>query len=143
MIKICQKCNLEKDIELFSKGSLYKDGRRGTCKRCHADYMKKYYSENPEKMRERNNSNSRPNWKRHKMTESDFNKFLNKYDGKCHACKTNEAINIDHDHECCPNNFSCGKCVRGLLCHNCNTALGLLKDNKQKVIGLLNYINSF
>jgi hypothetical protein len=32
--------------------------------------------------------------------------------------------------------------VRGILCHNCNTALGLLKDSPERVQKLLEYISS-
>ncbi|MGW8884645.1 endonuclease domain-containing protein [Streptomyces sp. NPDC055749] len=33
-----------------------------------------------------------------------------------------KAFHIDHDRACCPSRGpSCGKCVRGYLCHLCNT----------------------
>ncbi|MFJ6281387.1 endonuclease domain-containing protein [Arthrobacter subterraneus] len=38
-------------------------------------------------------------------------------------------LSIDHDHACCPGDYSCGKCIRGLLCPNCNRGLGLFKDD--------------
>jgi hypothetical protein len=49
---------------------------------------------------------------------------------------------IDHDHACCPGHKSCGACVRGILCHACNKALGLLYDDPERIAGLLAYLES-
>jgi hypothetical protein len=143
MKKICVKCNEEKDLDLFAKGKNYKDGRRGTCKRCHTDYVINYYNNNPDKKAEkiRMNSYYKPNWKRHNITEDKYKEMLDLYDGKCHSCNDNDAYCIDHDHSCCPRGFSCGKCVRGILCSQCNTALGLLSDSKDKIQNLIKYIS--
>jgi hypothetical protein len=35
---------------------------------------------------------------------------------------------VDHDHSCCPGRQTCGKCVRGLICRQCNTAFGVLTE---------------
>jgi hypothetical protein len=36
----------------------------------------------------------------------------------------NGGLHIDHDHQCCEGKKSCGKCVRGALCHRHNMTLG-------------------
>jgi hypothetical protein len=70
-------------------------------------------------------------FKRHNITKDTYNNLLNKYDGKCWICKISNASHIDHNHLCCSGNrSSCGKCIRGILCSNCNTAIGLLKDSE-------------
>lgn len=47
---------------------------------------------------------------------------------------TREEYVVDHDHN--PGN------VRGLLCHNCNRALGLLNDSKETIENCLSYLES-
>jgi hypothetical protein len=143
MIKTCNKCNEDKDLELFAKGAKYVDGRRNICKKCHSTYVSQYYKDNPEKYAEKVQMSStyRTNWKRHKLTEEKYNELLALYEGNCHACKVNEAVNIDHDHSCCNKRFSCGSCVRGVLCFPCNVALGILKDSTQNIKNLLEYIS--
>ena len=142
MLKKCIKCGEEKDLELFAKGGKYREGRRGTCKKCHTKYMTEYYKNNPDKNAEkiRKNSIYQGNWHRHHLSEEKYIELVNLYDGKCHSCKERPATNIDHDHECCDKARSCGKCVRGVLCNQCNTALGLLLDSKKYVLNLLEYI---
>jgi hypothetical protein len=42
-------------------------------------------------------------------------------------------LHIDHDHET-------GR-LRGLLCHGCNTAIGLLGDDPERLRRAINYLN--
>lgn len=142
MTKTCSRCKLAKGIESFAKGRKYKDGYRGTCKRCHTDYMIAYYKKNEtqRKIKNRLNSGSDTNWKRHKISKEKFEQMIAEFNGKCHTCKLNEARNIDHDHSCCPGNRSCGKCVRGILCNQCNTTLGLVKESKDVLENLIKYL---
>lgn len=74
--------------------------------------------------------------KKYGLTQEKFDNFLISQDNKCAVCKRSEpggqgTWHIDHDHECCPDNSSCGQCVRGLLCWQCNYALGLLQDSPE------------
>ena len=81
-------------------------------------------------------------FKRHNTTKEAYDNLLSKYNGMCWICKIEKAIHIDHDHNCCnDDSFSCGKCIRGVLCSNCNTAIGLFKDNKNILKEAIKYLN--
>lgn len=58
--------------------------------------------------------------------------LLAQFDGLCWVpdCQQ-EATKIDHDHDCCPGKQSCGRCVRGILCHECNIVEGSLKHRPE------------
>lgn len=49
----------------------------------------------------------------------------------CEVCGTTEKIHVDHDHET-------GK-WRGMLCSPCNTSLGFLQENPDRIMALAEY----
>ena len=50
---------------------------------------------------------------------------------------------VDHDHGCCPGERSCGKCVRGLVCRDCNAMLGLARDNADSLRRAASYLTDW
>ena len=61
--------------------------------------------------------------------------------GMCAICKQKMATeHIDHDHKHCGGEHSCGVCIRGLLCNDCNRGLGSFHDNPQYMTNALEYL---
>lgn len=70
------------------------------------------------------------------ITLEEYQNLLKEQENKCAICKREEVqLCIDHDHVT-------GK-TRGLLCHACNRAIGLLKENEQILINAINYVNRY
>lgn len=65
-------------------------------------------------------------------------------DPSCAICGTTDPGNrpwhIDHDHECCQSQRSCGKCVRGVLCFMCNFAIGSARDDVGILAAAIDYL---
>lgn len=85
---------------------------------------------------------SRANWRRkgrlaaYGLTPERFDQMLAEQGNACAMCrepfKEGRPIVVDHDHSCCDTKLrSCGKCVRGLLCHPCNIALGHIEGKSE------------
>lgn len=80
------------------------------------------------------------------LSVEEYNKLLNKQNGVCAICskppESNRRFSVDHNHKCCPGKKSCGKCIRGLLCDNCNHMLGLGKDSPEIFTKAIEYIKA-
>lgn len=72
------------------------------------------------------------------------NEYVLLMDSPCGCCGTFTATlsdrHIDHDHTCCPGTYSCGKCVRGILCNTCNVGIGFFHDSVEKLQQAINYL---
>lgn len=101
----------------------------------------KWNANNPEKLLR---IERRRQAKRYGLTLEQVEKMYEEAKGRCAGCKELFPItkrpSIDHNSKCCPGKFSCGKCVRGLLCQYCNTALGMAKDDIKILQNLIKYL---
>jgi len=61
MIKLCPRCNKEKDLAEFNKDKSRIDGLVNWCKECKKKYHKNYYKLNDEKLKERSKNQRKQN----------------------------------------------------------------------------------
>lgn len=67
----------------------------------------------------------------------EYEALANAQDFKCAICQKDQSefkikLAVDHNHET--------KAVRGLLCKDCNTGIGLFKDNPSLLLSAINYL---
>ena len=115
----------------------YGDSHQAYCPPCYnasrrIRYAQGIYKPSIDEMRNRNYKQN------YGISEETYISLLEQQNGVCAACGQPETrmnsrikgrLHVDHDHET-------GQ-VRALLCSNCNTALGMLKDETQRIEALL------
>lgn len=139
--KHCSRCKEEKEITEYY---LSKGRYSSACKVCKSDMYKDWEKRNPEKRRELHEKYySKRRWyllkSKYGITKKQYEDLLEKQDFKCAICKSidanhNKSSNLLVDH--CHSSMQ----IRGLLCHNCNSTLGLLKDDVVVLESMIAYL---
>ena len=117
----CRSCGVQKPVEEY-----YVRPKSGQVeKRCNSCVAEK---NRQKKLRQR-----------YGITPVEYDALYAKQDGCCAICNTHQSqlpatLAVDHCHET-------GE-VRGLLCFECNTGIGKLKDNYELILKAAQYIRS-
>lgn len=137
--KQCSQCGEVKPLDAFAINKQQRDGLHPHCKACKRAKAKAHYAANLEKAKEDQI------WRnmKHKygITRENYAQMLAGQDGACAICGGEQThawatrFSVDHDHET-------GE-VRGLLCTNCNTLLGMANDDVDRLMAAAAYLLSF
>jgi len=128
----CKKMVLHID---FSTDNSSKDRLDAYCKGCKANKWRPYYKSNAQKFLDYQRTRN------YGITSEEYKALWDKQGGMCASCGMSEIhlfgdqvkrLAVDHCH-------ITGK-VRELLCKGCNTALGSLQEDPQKIMALLRYV---
>jgi hypothetical protein len=130
MLKTCKVCEAEKNISDFYTG-------RRECKDCKNAAARKKYIDDPQttqrnliRMRERAKE------RRYGITQEQFDQMIINQNNKCKICsiefKGTKFTHIDHCHDT--------NRVRGLLCNDCNLAIGQFNDNTDIMDNAIKYL---
>ncbi len=117
--KRCNKCGKIKSIDSFYKRKGRPCGVQSNCKVCQGKQRVTYWKPH-EVMR-----------RKFKITDEQFEKMMKHDDCPCCGRRMDKKC-IDHCHKT--------EKIRGVICNNCNTALGLLDDSKETLQNLIQYL---
>lgn len=114
--KVCPGCSQRKHRDDYNRNKARASGYHDICRDCQRAEKLMY---------------------RFKLTPETYEAILALQGGGCALCGSQKSRNgtsltVDHDHACCPGERSCGKCVRGILCANCNANLERLDTPEAK-----------
>jgi transcription elongation factor Elf1 len=125
--KECTRCGDTLSLDFFYQKP---SGRyKSECMNCKRDIDREYYLRNKGKAKDDFLQ------KTYGVTTKDVERMRVEQDYECATCGEEESgrgLFVDHDHET-------GE-VRGLLCQNCNTALGMAKDNVETLKNMIRYL---
>ena len=155
-IRTCRVCKIERPLNEFRTRISQRTRERiyyYECKPCLNERMRnseesKKYNRDRVRQSRIDDPYKHRNWelkKRHKINNEIFNRKLEEQNGVCAICGgqsvNRDYLTVDHDHKCCDQDKSCGKCLRGLLCNLCNAGLGAFRDDLELLKKAIVYLD--
>jgi hypothetical protein len=138
--KECSCCKQVKPLTEYHVRPGCRDGYAGQCKACRCEVERVRRQSKPGYMREKSLN-------RFSLTTDLYEMILELQGNGCAICgretdQTGWRMPVDHDHSCCSRkDQSCGKCLRGILCSNCNHGLGHFGDDPELLRRAIIYLN--
>ena len=138
--KVCKNCKEDKPIAEFAKGKGYKDGIRPYCIVCRREYeVKSYHKHKHKRPYDYLSDKDRKLQRAFGISYEEYLIMLDAQQGGCAICGITstgkrKAFAVDHNHET-------GK-VRGLLCSNCNTGIGNLREDEGIMLRAIEYLRN-
>ena len=137
--KVCKVCKKEKPLSSYHKSNIHKLGCRNVCKPCRNERQKI----TPEKRKESYSYERNRNIKlkqTYGITYDDYHIMFNEQGGRCLICDRHQkdltlALAVDHCHQT--------GIIRGLLCGNCNSGIGNLRDDVSLLRKAIEYLERF
>ena len=130
-LKTCSRCRERRPRSDFGSNRSRPDGRQHQCNECRRAAEREATQQlSPDERRDQ--------WLRkcYRMTLAEYDEMLLAQGSACAICRTEKpggrhnVFVVDHDHSCCAGVITCGRCVRGLLCVNCNRQVGWLEGER-------------
>lgn len=113
--KRCPRCHEVKAHALWERNARSSDGFASYCKVCRAERNRASYYK-----------------RKYGITEAELAEMIESQARVCPICLSSKPEHVDHDHET-------GR-VRGVLCFNCNSALGQFKDRPDTMRRAADYV---
>lgn len=156
---VCITCKGRKLCDEYFPNKSFKYNHDSMCKECKHTRRKERFANHQKSLED----GTYESWfrkdqiarlkNRFNITVEQYEYLLSQQNNVCFICEQPETrksghtgkpmnLAVDHDRQCCPTNKSCGKCIRGLLCTDCNTSLGKL-ECKLKVMEKLPWLAEY
>jgi hypothetical protein len=157
--KACTKCKEVKPFSQYHNEKVRKDGKHPYCKPCAAEarakrkklkpvsrekareYTARYKEKYPERVAEQDRRRNLR--QKFGISLEDYDALIESQGGVCAICGQPETarnpkgeakpLAVDHDHGT--------GAVRGALCARCNTAIGLMQDDVERLASAIEYLS--
>lgn len=104
-------------------------------RKLHPDVSRKWYKDNREHILEQ--TRARQYYRKYGLSMDEYEGLTKE---GCMLCGSLDDLHIDHDHKCCPGQYTCGKCVRGVLCNLHNVGIGMFNDDTEMLKRAIIYL---